>query len=269
MKFKRAVTSLIVLCMMAISSSAFAEQGMASEYRNILNGSTFCVEYDDGYYKVALSEQNNNRIYYSAMGAALGYFSLFGEPSKDPRVVFLNGKYYQFDDIMDRRHSIMATALQINDENIDPRENWDSVRLKLSLPSALRPLITNDRFNDELSNIPVPSYVDSGTYTDKKGKKYDFDKYVSTVKNKAGNAVIEKIYYLYYQNEELKVVKLSNKLLGDDKEFVETVLKNVKISNVIPPKYKVEIPKSTKVYSAGIGDMDDLIDQPPLLEEYK
>lgn len=272
MNLKKLIVPVVALGILGSSVMASAEQAKADEYRSILNGNTFCVEYDDQYFKISIAEQDKKRINYRAFNlkGVASLASLFmGQPKKEVAAVFIDGRYYQFNDFKDKKKAIMATRDQIKDPCIDPREGWGTVRNTLSLPTALRPVLDADRFNDNFNSIVKPVYKDSGTETDKKNNKYDYDRYVTEVKNAAGNVIMEKSYFYYYLNGEINKIKVVNKVIKNGHEVVETEIKNVKILDHMPEKIAVEIPKGTKVYGAGLGDMDDLLEQPPLLEEYK
>lgn len=272
MKFKSLIIAGMTLGILGSSIVASAEQAKADEYRNILNGNKFCVEYEDKYFKVSIAEQDNKRVNYRALNlkGIGGIASIFmGAPKKEMSAIFIDGRYYQFNDFKDKKKAIMATRDQIKDPCIDPREGWSTVRKTLSLPIALRPVLDADRFNDNFNSIVKPVYKESGTEIDKKNNKYEYDRYVSEVKNAAGKVVMEKSYIYYYLNGEINKIKLVNKMINNGREVVEEEIKNVKILNHMPEKIAVEVPKGTKVYGAGLGDMDDLLEQPPLLEEYK
>lgn len=274
--WKKFISAGLAVSMLNTCGLVFAEQSKAEEYRNILQGDTFCVEYEDSMQKASIAEQGKKRIYYSAgisdnggfpIMAIFNPFALFGggTPKKEPYALFDDGKYYQF---KGNKTVIMATRDQIKDPNLDPKEAWDTVRVRLSLPASLRPLVRADRFNDRFNSVPDPIFSESGVEKDKKGKEFEFDKYVTTVKNSNGKVLWEKAYYLYYLDGEITRVKMTNRVGDSTNEFVESELQNVKILAELPEKIKVEIPKGNKVYSAGLGDMDDLLDQSPLLEDY-
>ena len=277
MNWKKIISSGLAFSMLSSAVLVSAEQAKADEYRSIINGNTFCIEYEDSMQKVSMAEQDKKRVYYSAgisdnggfpvlaLFNPLALFSMGGAPKKEPDALFIDGKYYQF---KGKNKAIMATRDQIKDPNIDPKESWDTVRMRLSLPAVLRPLITADRFNDTFYTISQPVFKESGKETDKKGKEYEYDKYVTSVKNGDGKVLWEKSYYIYYLNGEISRAKLTNKIGDKTEEIVENEIQNIKILSELPEKIKIEVPKDYKVYGAGLGDMDDLLDQPPLLEDY-
>lgn len=271
MKLKKIIIAGLSLGILSSSLIASAEQAKANEYRNILNSNKFCVEYEDRYLKVSIAEEDKKRVNYRTykLQGVGGWASLFmGEPKKEISAIFIDGRYYQFNDFRDKKKAIMATRDQIKDPCIDPREGWSTVRGTLSLPTALRPVLDADRFNDNYYTIAKPAYKDSGTETDKKNNTYDYDRYTTEVKNAAGKVIMEKSYIYYYLNGEINKIKLVNKVISNGQEIVEQELNNVKILNNMPEKINVAIPEGTKVYGAGLGDMDDLLEQPPLLEQY-
>ena len=78
----------------------------------------------------------------------------------------------------------------------------------------------------------------------------------------------DKIFYLYYDNKngDLKRVITRFKEPGSSMEQTITELKIRKITKELPEK-ALKMPGGTKVYAAGLGDMDDLLDRNVLVEQ--
>ena len=74
--------------------------------------------------------------------------------------------------------------------------------------------------------------------------------------------------YLYYDNKtgDLKRVITRFKEPGSSTEQTITELKIRKITNELPEN-SLKMPGGTKVYAAGLGDMDDLLDRNVLVEQ--
>ena len=98
------------------------------------------------------------------------------------------------------------------------------------------------------------------------GKPQVYDKYLTTVVNRKGKIVLEKTYFFYYVKGELNTVKSFIQAANDIERPYRT-LKLKKITAEIPEN-ALKIPEGCKVYAAGVGDMNDLIDNPALVEDY-
>lgn len=94
----------------------------------------------------------------------------------------------------------------------------------------------------------------------------DYDKYSFSVKNKAGGVLFDKIFYMYYKDGELQIIKTYVKSGNGEEELINT-MKVKKITQELPEN-ALKIPDGCKVYAAGIGDMDDLLDKKVLVEDY-
>lgn len=268
----------IALAFSCLTASAFAEQPEAAKYRDILQSGKFYVEYELNYAKKILSVQDNKRmdytIYkskgnpYAGMGLAminpfLALGSLFiKNESKVPTAYYEAGKFYQFDS---KKKARMATWNQLNDPNLNPMEGWNAVKQKLALPTELAIFAPNDMFAENYAGAATPQFVESGSETID-GKEFVYDKYSSCVPNRSGQTLFATNYYFYYEQGELKNIKTFTYSDSSGEVF----MRNIDIKKITQelPENILKIPEGCKVYAAGIGDMNDLIEKPVLVEEY-
>ncbi len=270
---KRIVSAVVAVSM--LSSVAFAEQPKASEYRNIMSSGTYYIEYESAYGKQALAVQGAKRMSYttqvggSSMGAlsmvpVVGIFSMFGgkKETQVPNALYQDGKYYKF---KSTKEALVANENQLNDPNLNPAEGWDYIKYSLTFPEAFVVFAPNDELN-AAAHYTVPQFVESGTET-LDGKSQSYDKYVTQIKSATGKVIFEKIYRMYYgDNGELTLIKNSYRSMGENEENMGEI-KVKKISGELPDKI-MDIPNGCKVYRAGVGDMDDLLDHRVLVEDY-
>lgn len=243
-------------------SNAFAEQSIANEYRKIFHSGNFYVEFKDNYTNRAIAESDGKRMertLYSGtkivmalnpLGALLG-----GSEAKNPEVMYENGKYYQF---IEKNMALMLPEEQINDENLDPRQGWSSIRQKLALPNELSMFFWEDPYRDKSNSIAKPKFIGSSQKL-LNNKEYDCDKYVAVIKNIAGNSESKIIYDMVYDNGHL--IEVHSYIFENNTEYPINVLKVKKIESVIP-KGAFKIANNTKIYAAGVGDIDDLLERP-------
>lgn len=278
------ISATLALSIVAGSlGTAFAEQPKAQEYRQIFSSGTYSVEYDlNSYVQKALEVSGGKRMDYTilkvsntgniaAAGALgminpiLGVAGMFAggkSTKKDPTVLYQDGKYYQF---LSKKKARVASEAQLKDENLDPTEGWSSVQYRLALPEQFMAFAPNDAFNI-YTKYAVPTFVESGVK--EQGKvSMAFDKYVSTIKGVAGNILAEKFYYMYYDKDgNLKQIETKVKVAGGE-EIKTDLIQVRKITGELPAD-ALKIPEGCKVYAAGTGDMDDLLDRDVLVEDY-
>lgn len=262
----------LALAFSTFAASALAEQPKAAEYKQIMSSGNFYVEYELNDLKKCLAVKDGKRMdytVYTSMGnpflaavPIIGLASFFiKSDNKEPSALYADGKYYQF---QGKKKAIMAYYNQLDDENLDPNEGWSSVRYRLALPEELVVFAPNDVFNS-FTEFKTPSYVGSGQTTDSKAP-LEYDKYSSVEKNKNGGVLFEKIFYMYYKDGELQSIKTFIKSGNADEQLVNT-MKIKKLTRELPENV-LKIPDGCKVYAAGIGDMDDLLDKQVLVEDY-
>lgn len=259
-------------------STAFAENPKAEEYRQIFTSGTYYIDYNlnDNVHK-ALAVGDGKRMDYTiiakqnlGLSAALALIPVIGmagmfikETKKNPTALYQDNKYYQF---LNKKEARVATEAELKDENLDPSEAWSSVPLRLALPEGLAVFAPDDPFN-KITNYTIPTFVESGTITDGKNT-FDYDTYKAPIKGATGNVIADKIFYLYYDNKtgDLQRVITRFKEPGNSTEETIDELKIRKISGELPDK-ALKLPGGTKVYAAGLGDMDDLLDRNVLVEQ--
>lgn len=262
----------LALAFSTFTVSAFAEQPKVAEYKQIMSSGNYYVEYEFNDVKKCLAVKDGKRMDYTIYTTSgnpllaaipfVGLASMFiKSDKKEPSALYMDGKYYQF---QGKKKATMAYYNQLDDENIDPKEAWNSVRYRLALPEELVLFAPNDVFNS-FTNFKSPRYIGSGQT---KGAKVvlDYDKYSSTVQSKTGGVLFEKLFYMYYKDGELTSIKTFAKTPGNEEVPINT-MKVKKITQEMP-EGALTIPKGCKVYAAGIGDMNDLLDQPVLVEDY-
>jgi len=273
------LSATLALSILATSvGTAFAENPKAEEYRQMFANGTYYIDYDmNDSVRKALAVSDGKRMDYTilmvrnpALQTALAFIPVVGlagmfikETKKDPTALYQDNKYYQF---IGKKEARVATPAELQDENLDPTEAWSSVPLRLALPEGLVVLAPNDPFN-KIANYKVPTFVESGTITDGKNT-FDYDTYKVPITGATGNVLADKIFYLYYDNKngDLKRVITRFKEPGSSMEQTITELKIRKITNELPEN-SLKMPGGTKVYAAGLGDMDDLLDRNVLVEQ--
>ena len=278
MKEKIMSATLALSIMAGSMGTVFAENPKAEEYRQMFANGTYYIDYDmNDAVRKALAVNDGKRMDYTilmvrnpALSTALAFIPVVGlagmfikETKKDPTALYQDNKYYQF---INKKEARVATPAELQDENLDPTEAWSSVPLRLALPEGLVVLAPNDPFN-KIANYKVPTFVESGTITDGKNT-FDYDTYKVPITGATGNVLADKIFYLYYDNKngDLKRVITRFKEPGSSMEQTITELKIRKITNELPEN-SLKMPGGTKVYAAGLGDMDDLLDRNVLVEQ--
>ena len=255
----------VLLAWSAVMGNASAEQPAAEEYRQIFRSGTFYVEYKDAYTSRILAETEGKRMErtsYNDMAWVLAFNplgSLFGGEDKFPEVLHRNGKYYQF---VEDNEAMVISEDQMAAENLNPRQGWNTVRKKLALPTELAVFYWEDPYRDKSAAIAVPQFAASM----KKalgGKEYECDRYVSAVRSINGGEEAQLVYDMFYDNGNL--VEAHSIILQGGQEYPVNEVKIRKLTAEIP-KGAFKISKKTKVYAAGIGDMNDLLENPTQVE---
>lgn len=267
----------VALALSTFTVSAFAEQPAAQKYRDILQSGKFYVEYELDYATKGLAVDSGKRMDYtmykknsSALGLGLSLINpvlalgaLFGKSSsKVPTAYYDGSKFYQFEG---KKEAVVATEEQLSDVNIDPSKGWSSVKDRLALPEELAVFAPKDQFFVPINGATDVRFVESGEKADGE-KKIPFDKYMYDVKSRNGKTLYSVVYYMYYKEGELK--KIESYVVEDGQE--EKLLQNLKVKKITGelPKNVLQMPKGCKVYAVGIGDMNDLLEQPTLVETY-
>ena len=272
---KRILAMTLALC--TFTCSAFAEQAAAEKYRNILQSGKYYVEYEFDTVKQTLAVADNKRMNYTvyknkgnsglAMGLGLinplfAIGALLGGGSKNPTAYYEDGKYYQFSG---KKKAMLATEQQLDDPNIDPTEGWGAVKYNLALPEELAVFAPNDMFYQATNGAGQPAFVESGT-TVVKDKTLIYDKYSYSVKSMTGKELYAKNFYMYYKEGELDKIMTYVSYRGGQEELIRVV--EIKEITDVLPENALKMPEGCKVYAVGLGDMNDLLDQPVQVETY-
>lgn len=279
--------ALTVSAMITASYSpppVFAENVKAEELREIINSNHYYIEYEvnkkedkralavDGALKKSFDCEGRRSSTLLRFIPIVGFFAK-GSLKLTPEVYYDSNNYYQF---VDKKKVLRASPEEMQDPYINPNQEWNTVPLRITLPEEFG-MFTGDK------DI---KFVESGEkiIDEKKGKKFTFDKYVKNIRNVNGANIAKKVYIVYYddKNELSSISTLSvyfNEDAGqifandEDKKSDEQIydiqkIKINKFTRELPNKI-MEFPSGCKVYGPGLGDMNELLEMPPLLEEYK
>lgn len=267
---KRMAALAVALSLM--TATAWAEQPKAEEYRQMMSSGTYYVEYEKDSVQKCLAVGDGKRMDYTVyrnsvnpfafINPIAGLFSLLGGNKKEPSALYMDHKYYQF---QGGNEAIMMEENQLNDENLDPKQGWSSLPYRLALPEELVVFAPEDAFNS-VTHYQVPQFVSSGQ-TKGAAVVLDYDKYSLPVKRKNGTVLYEKLFYFYYKEGALQEIKTYIKA-NNSKEQPLGTMKIKKITQEMPAS-ALKIPNGCKIYAAGIGDMNDLLDKKVLIEEYQ
>ena len=286
---EKIVSSMLITLTLALTfllnlPTVSAENAKAAEIREILNSKTYYVEYEVNKKedKRALAVDGNHRKSFDCEGrrsaTLLRFIPIVGMFAKGslklmPEVYYGDGNYYQF---VEKRKALRANEKEMKDPYLNPSQEWNTIPLRIELPEEFA-IFTND---------DTIKFVESGkkVIDAEKNKEIEFDKYVKFIRNNAGTNIAKKVYFVYY-NEKSELDKIMT-MTVDLKEDAGTIfaeeenkkpeaqnyeiqtIKIRKITGTLPEKI-MEFPNRCKVYAPGLGDMNELLDQPPLLEEFK
>ncbi len=260
---KKFLTVALGICLAA--SNVSAEQPKAQEYREILSSEKFYVEYDDAYVKKIIVEDSGRRMTRVDLNSANKNMVAILNPlaqlfeggfSKYPDFMYYKNKYYKFSE---KETATMIQVSQLNDENLNPVEGWAIIDKELSLPDELAVFNWNERHHKVSKNMAVPTFAN----TLKKvvdGKEYTCDRYESDVTNSSGVKEATIIFDMCY-NEKGELALVQSAIFANGKEYGINKLTIKKILREIP-KDAIILDKNAKVYAAGIGDMNDLLENP-------
>jgi len=283
---KKVLTPLLAAIVTASYSppSVFAENIKAEELREIINSNHYYIEYEvnkkedkralavDGVLKKSFDCEGRRSSTLLSFVPIVGLFAK-GSLKLMPEVYYDSNNYYQF---VDKKKVLRASPEEMKDPYINPNQEWNTIPLRVNLPEEFG-MFTGDK------DI---KFVESGEkiVDEKKGTKFTFDKYVKNIRNVNGANIAKKIYVVYYddKNELASISTLSvyiNEDAGqifandEDKKFEEQIydiqkIKINKFTSELPNKI-MDFPAGCKVYGPGLGDMNELLEMPPLLEEYK
>ena len=256
MKKKLLAVAMTGIAVYTFTGEASAEQPVAAEYRQIFQAAEFFVEYSDDYYTRVIAQKDGKRYTrqnYRSNGWG-GLFGGSGSNNKFPDAMYADGKYYQF---TAKNKAFVCAKSNLTNENLDPRQGWNTVEQKLALPFELMVFYWNDPFRDKTMDITEPTATWSGKKTVDK-TEYECDRYASRLYN-ASSGEAWYVYELLYEKGNLK--RIYSYVKKGEREYPINKLEIKKIGSKWPENlFKIE--SDTKIYAAGTGDMNDLLEQP-------
>ena len=239
-----------------------AEQSAAKNYREIFQSGNFYVEYKDKWGTRILAGKDGTRIErmrYDFENGGIGLLNplgmIFGGEDKNPEIMYRSGNFYHF---VEKDKVNVCAEKNLRAENLDPRQGWNKISQKLALPDELAIFFWKDKFRRSTSTIAAPVFQKSFT-KNVSGKSYDCDRYTCEVKTAAGGDIAVLIYDAIYKDGQLFRVESYISRNGND--YPLNVLQIKKIQSEIP-KGAFKIYKNTKIYAAGNGDINDLLEKP-------
>lgn len=251
----------LVALIYCFASSAYAEHPAAGVYRSYFDSQNFYIEFGDKKNNYVVAGMPNARI---AKIASLYYDSNldYYNGKKDyPDEMYLNGKYYQFEN---RKKATVALERHLQDERVDYRGNWNKIKNRLSVPTEFMPLCRVDVFRADNMEILVPQFL-SSSKSKIGNKEYDADTYSAKLTSHTNEVVSETRYVYYYNGDKLE--QIDSFFVKNNRVSQMGSIKIKQITNSVPPQV-FEMPKGCKVYAIGLGDMNDLIEQLPVVESY-
>ncbi|MBR4151345.1 MAG: hypothetical protein IKT98_00115 [Selenomonadaceae bacterium] len=256
---------MAVATIFLMSAQVEAEQLKAQEYRQILTSESFYVEYDDKNIKRIVAQDSGRRMSrtnlggnYRAMVSILNPLGAAFGSEKYPEFMSMNGKFYKF---IEKDFALMACEEQLEDENLNPAEGWGTIYQSLSLPNELAVFNWHDKFHKVPAAMSEPIFIESVKKVID-GKEYDCDRYASKIKNVAGGKSATIIFNLCYDKGELALAQSA--LSVNDKEFEINSLVVKKILAVVPSG-DFKLSGKERIHAAGVGDMNDLLENPPFI----
>ena len=256
---------LLTLAIFFIGATCSAEQSKAQEYRKILSSENFYVEYDDKDIKRIVAQDNGRRMVrtnlsgsYRAIVSILNPLGAAFSNEKYPEFMCAGGKFYKF---IERDFALMIHENQLDDENLNLAEGWGTIYQSLSLPNELAIFNWHDKFHKVPNAMGEPIFVES-MRKNIEGKEYDCDRYESKIMNMAGGQSATIIFDMCYLNGEL--VLAQSALVANNKEYE---INRLVVKKILPniPSGDFKLSGKEKVHSAGVGDMNDLLENPPFI----
>jgi len=266
-KFILKFVALIVLINFFSVPKVQAENPGAENYRKIFESDIFYLKLKDKWGRRILASDGDMRLermntstgslaYLNPMGALFG-----GGEDKYPEVICKDNQYYQF---IEDNKALVCTQQDLLNENLDPRQGWNTVKQKLAIPDELSALYPDDPFATKSPLLTEPQFS-SSTQAAIKNQVYDCDIYVRQVKSASGEVGAQIIYQLYYL--ENKLVRAETLVERNGTQYPVHEIEIEEFTSTIPDN-AFEFRKNIKLFAAGIGDMNDLLEKPRLLGEF-
>lgn len=280
-KFFASVTVSAISAMSILPGTVHAENPRAQELRELITSNKYYVEYEVNSKedKRALAVDGEKRKSFDCEGrrsaTLLRFIPIVGLFAKGslklmPEVFYDSKNYYQF---VSKKKILKATPEELQDPYLDPSQEWSTVPKRIVLPEEFCMFTGDSEIN----------FVGSGTILDADKKQISFDKYFKAIRNVHGANLAKRVYLVCYdeKNEPIKILTLTIDWNEDAGEILETELPKkpgeriYDIQEIRIRKFTGELPKNVTTFSAGskvyapdVGNMDELLDAPPMLEEY-
>ena len=259
--YNKIFIALVVIIFLGLNQCK-AEQSAAENYREIFRNGNFYVEYKDKFGTRILAGKNGTRIErmrYEFENSGIAMLNplgmIFGGEDKNPEIMYRDGKFYNF---VEKDKANVCDEKNLRAENLDPRQGWNKISQKLALPDELAIFFWEDKFRWITPSIDAPTFQKSFT-KNIGGKDYDCDQYICDVKTATGRDVAKLIYDAIYKNGQL--IRIESYILRNGNEYPINVLQ-IKNFQAEIPKGAFKIYKGTKIYAAGTGDINDLLEKP-------
>ena len=245
-----------------------AENPAAETYRKIFETDIFYLKFTDKWGRRILASDGDMRL--ERMNTSIGNLAylnplgtLFGGgEDKYPEVLCKDNVYYKF---IEDNKALVCTQNDLLNENLDPRQGWNTVKQKLALPDELSVLYPEDPFATK-SPLLSEAQFSSSTQATIKDKVYDCDIYTRQVKNASGTVGAQIIYQLFYL--ENKLVRAETLVERNGTQYPVHEIQIESLTGTIPEN-AFELKKHIKLFAAGVGDMNDLLEKPRQLGEFE
>lgn len=274
------------LTFMPIMSTVSAENAKASKIREIFNSKTYYLEYElnkkedkralavNGEIIKSFDCEGRRSATFLSIVPIVGLFAK-GSLKLMPEVYYdgNSGYYYQF---VTKKKILKASPEEMNDPYISPAQEWNTLPLRIKLPEDFG-MFTGDE---------SIQFIESGTKVidEQKNKQVEYDKYFKIIKSVTGQNIAKRVYFVFYDekgeldkictltvnwNEDAGTIFQENDGKKPEQQDYEIQTINIKKFTAELPKDIMKFPNGSKVYGPGLGNMNELLDQLPLLEEYK
>lgn len=283
MKWRKIFSSLTALTIAAMSfmPTAHAENPKAQELRELIQSNKYYVEYEVNRKedKRALAVDGDKRKSFDCEGrrgeTLLRFIPIVGLFAKgslklSPEILYDSGNYYQF---LSKKKTLKASDEELQDPYLDPNQEWNTAPKRIVLPEEFG-MFTGD------ADI---HFVESSTLIDGDKKQISFDKYFKAIRNVKGANLAKIVYLVCYDDkgELSKILTLTVDWDDDAGQILETEFgkksadRIYDIQEIKINKFTGELPadvmkfaEGTQIYGPGLGNMDELLDAPPLLEQH-
>ena len=123
-------------------------------------------------------------------------------------------------------------------------------------------------FTSKTKTSEKPDEINASSKFASTNQEYNYDKYSTTFNNLNGQPMYKKNFYMFYDLEKGELQRIQCKVrIGNEEEQEVEEMKNIKITGELPEKI-TDIPEGCKVYAVGLGDINDLMQKPVLVENY-